>query len=779
MKNLTNEFSKTTFFPDKLTTLIKKRLIEVFSAILFFVATACIASILSYHPNDASLNTSSSEPVQNIVGLPGSIFSDLAIQNLGFSSLLIFIAIACWSSLLFRKIKIDLFWVRCVTLIFSIIIVTPALASLGLSNFMNTVNGSGGFVGNILLSSLFEINNTMGLTGYEEKLYIILFALFLPIYFFSLGFTFEQWKIFTLSCKNVFVWIIKNSYLLVRTALQYLGHLIFVIFGLDEKRGGGQQKNEPFFQIDPNLKNIVSQDQKINHLLTPGKRAVASKQRSFILDSKEYRFPPFDLLHSVRMNNKNSQIDIQAIENNKKLLSDALSQFEITGQMGVARAGPIVTLYEFQPDPGIKLSRIMALSDDVARSMSKPTARITPITGSRFVGIELPNENKEIVQLRELLESKFFESTKSKLPLVLGKDISGTPIIADLSSMPHLLIAGTTGSGKSVAINTMILSLIYKYHPSELKFLMIDPKWVELSVYDGIPNLAAPVVTDTKKAVYALQKIVQEMEKRYRDMSIVGAKNIHTYNERVIEAAKNGEELFRRIQVGYDPETRQPNEQEEYLKDLSPKPLIVVVVDEMADLMTVARREVETAVQRLSQMARAAGIHLIMATQRPSVDVITGTIKANFPSRISFQVSSKIDSRTIIGEAGAEQLLGNGDMLCQQTGGKITRIHGPLVSQDEVESVVAHLKQYGGGEYLYDDFDETLENNVTEEQQPDSDDLYQHAISIVRENNKATTSFIQRKLRIGYNRAADLIEKMEADGVIGPADHVGKRNVLI
>ena len=778
MKNVTNELDKTTFLPDQLNVLIKKRLIEVFSVIIFFISTAFVTSILSYHPNDASLNTSSSEPIQNIMGSPGSIVSDLAIQNLGFAALLIFITTACCGILLFRKIKIDLFWIRFVTLIFSILIAASALAGLGTMSFMDTVNGSGGIIGNILLNSLLEINNMMGLAAYEEKIYIALFALFFPIYLFSLGFSFEQWKIFILSCKNTFTWLVKSLYLLIRKTLHYSKHLIFAIFGLEEKKGHDRERNEPFFQSNPNQGGVI-QDREINHLLTPGKRAIASKQRAFVLDSKEYQFPPFDLLKSTEKSSRNSQLDLQAVENNKKLLSDALNQFEITGQMGVAHPGPIVTLYEFQPDPGIRLSRIIALSDDVARSMSKSTARITPMTGSQFVGIELPNENKEVVQLRELLESKFFETTQARLPLVLGKDISGKPVIADLGSMPHLLIAGTTGSGKSVAINTMILSLIYKYHPSELKFLMIDPKWVELSVYDGIPNLAAPVVTDTKKAVYALQKIVQEMEKRYRDMSIVGAKNIHTYNEKVAEAAKNGKELFKTVQIGFDSETGKPNEKDEYLEDLSPKPMIVVVVDEMADLMTVAKREVETAVQRLSQMARAAGIHLIMATQRPSVDVITGTIKANFPSRISFQVSSKIDSRTIIGEQGAEQLLGQGDMLCQRTGGKITRIHGPLVSQDEVESVVSHLKQYGGGEYLYDDFDEALEKDSTEEQQSDGDDLYNQAVNIVRENNKATTSFIQRKLRIGYNRAADLIEKMEADGVIGPADHVGKRNVLI
>ena len=594
MKNLTNELDKATFFPSKFTFIIKQRLVEIYSIILFFVSAACIASILSYHPDDASLNTSNSAPVQNILGLPGSTVSDLAIQNLGLASLLIFIAISCWSALLFKKIKIRLFWIRLVALVFSTLIAAAGLANLELTNFTYMIDGSGGIIGNISISSLLELNSTAGFPGHEKELYIALFILFLPIYFFSLGFTFEQWKIFIRFCKNSVFWLVRGCYLIIKTTLQYLKYLLFLVFGLEGKNAGDKQKSEPFFQIHSNPKENIDEEQKINRLLTPGKRAIASKQRSLLLDNKEYQFPPFDLLQSAETNKKSSLVETEAIENNKKLLSDALAQFSITGEMGAARVGPIVTRYEFKPDPGIRMQRIFALSDDVARSMSKPTARITSITGSRFIGIELPNENKETVQLRELLESKFFENTNSKLPLVLGKDISGTPIIADLSSMPHLLIAGTTGSGKSVAINTMILSLIYKYHPSELKFLMIDPKWVELSVYDSIPNLIAPVVTEPKKAVNALQKIVQEMEKRYRDMSIVGAKNIHSYNERVTEAAKNGEELFKRVQVGFDQETGKPNEIDEYLEDLSPKPLIVVVIDEMADLMTVAKREVET-----------------------------------------------------------------------------------------------------------------------------------------------------------------------------------------
>jgi DNA segregation ATPase FtsK/SpoIIIE, S-DNA-T family len=439
----------------------------------------------------------------------------------------------------------------------------------------------------------------------------------------------------------------------------------------------------------------------------------------------------------------------------------------------------VVTLYEFEPAPGIKASRIIGLADDIARSMSAVSVRVAVVSGRNVIGIELPNRKAETVFLRELLDSPVYEGHPGRLALILGKDISGEPVLADLAKMPHLLIAGTTGSGKSVGINTMILSILYRMPPDRCKFIMIDPKMLELSVYDGIPHLLAPVVTDPRKAVLALKWTVREMENRYRKMSKLGVRNIDGFNARLADAKAKGESVIREVQTGFDPETGQPIFEPQPF-DTSELPLIVVVVDEMADLMMVAGKEIEAAIQRLAQMARAAGIHLIMATQRPSVDVITGTIKANFPTRVSFQVTSKIDSRTILGEGGAEQLLGRGDMLYMAGGGRITRVHGPFVSDEEVERVVSFLKTRGIPDYI----DEITEDDdipldpLGEEEGQSADKLYAQAVAVVCRERKASTSFVQRHLQIGYNRAARIIERMEAEGIVTPANHVGKREVL-
>jgi S-DNA-T family DNA segregation ATPase FtsK/SpoIIIE len=423
---------------------------------------------------------------------------------------------------------------------------------------------------------------------------------------------------------------------------------------------------------------------------------------------------------------------------------------------------------------------VIGLADDIARSMSAVSVRVAVVPGRNVIGIELPNARSETVYLRELLAAEAYERSGGKLILVLGKDIGGGPVIADLAKMPHLLIAGTTGSGKSVGINTMILSILYRMPPDDCKFIMIDPKMLELSIYDGIPHLLAPVVTDAKKAVVALKWTVREMENRYRLMSRLGVRNIEGYNQRLAEARSKGESLSRKVQTGFDAETGEPQFEEQPL-DSSPLPFIVVVVDEMADLMLVAGKDIEAAIQRLAQMARAAGIHIIMATQRPSVDVITGTIKANFPTRISFQVTSKIDSRTILGEAGAEQLLGRGDMLYMAGGGRITRVHGPFVSDGEVEAVVGFLKSQGAPAYVdevtQDDETEGGEAGYAEATDP-GNDLYDRAVAIVTREKKASTSFVQRHLRIGYNRAAQIMERMEQEGVVSQANHVGKREVL-
>ncbi|WP_265501737.1 DNA translocase FtsK [Paracoccus beibuensis] len=498
-----------------------------------------------------------------------------------------------------------------------------------------------------------------------------------------------------------------------------------------------------------------------------------------------YERPPLDLL-SAPTDGDQQPVSQEVLMENARTLEAVLDDYGVKGQITEVRPGPVVTLYELEPAPGLKASRVIGLADDIARSMSALSARVSTVPGRSVIGIELPNARREKVLLREIFASRAFGDGTQPLPLALGKDIGGDPVVANLAKMPHLLIAGTTGSGKSVAINTMILSLLYKLTPDECRLIMIDPKMLELSVYDGIPHLLSPVVTDPKKAVVALKWVVGEMEDRYRKMSKMGVRNIEGYNGRVIEALKKGEMFKRTVQTGFDEDTGDAIwETEEFQPETFP--YIVVVVDEMADLMMVAGKEIEACIQRLAQMARASGIHLIMATQRPSVDVITGTIKANFPTRVSFQVTSKIDSRTILGEQGAEQLLGQGDMLYMGNGARITRIHGPFVSDEEVEEIVNHLKSFGPPSYksgvvegpedeVASDIDAVLGLGGGE---GGDDALYDQAVMIVAKDRKCSTSYIQRKLAIGYNKAARLVEQMEDQGVVSAANHVGKREVLV
>ena len=496
-----------------------------------------------------------------------------------------------------------------------------------------------------------------------------------------------------------------------------------------------------------------------------------------------YQLPPDDLLPMPPPSSE-ATVEENVLIQNSRTLETVLKNFGVRGEVMDVRPGPVVTLYEFEPAPGTKSSRIINLADDIARSMSAITARIAVVPGRSMIGIELPNPQRESVYLQEMLVTDAYRQMGGRLPLVLGKDIGGSPVVVDLARMPHLLIAGTTGSGKSVGINTMILSLLYRARPENCRFIMVDPKMLELSVYDGIPHLLTPVVTDPKKAVVAMKWAVREMEDRYKLMSTLGVRNIEGFNQRVAEILVSGEQITRRVQVGFDKATREPVFEEQIL-DLKKLPYIVIVVDEMADLMLVAGKEIEAAIQRLAQMARAAGIHLIMATQRPSVDVITGTIKANFPTRISFQVTSKIDSRTILGEAGAEQLLGQGDMLYMAAGGRITRVHGAFVSDSEVEKVVNHLKLQGIPDYMHsiteDESDEAAPGADDEEGAMSSgsgDELYDQALALVLRERKISVSFIQRYLQIGYNRSARLVERMQAEGIVSPANHAGKREIL-
>ncbi len=538
--------------------------------------------------------------------------------------------------------------------------------------------------------------------------------------------------------------------------------------------------DEPVDESEPGRKAKITRT-KPGDDAKPSKRSTKERQTALPFSSGDYQLPALSLLAAPTAEHR-IEVSDEALEENARMLEGVLADFGVRGEIIDVRPGPVVTLYELEPAAGVKSSRVIGLADDIARSMSAVACRVAVVPGRNVIGIELPNDNREMVFLRELLDSKAYDKSKSALTLALGKDIGGEPIVADLARMPHLLIAGTTGSGKSVGINTMILSLLYRLPPDKAKLILIDPKMLELSVYDGIPHLLAPVVTDPSKAVVALKWTVREMEERYRRMSKVGVRNIAGFNERVEQAEKKGETLSRTVHTGYDEESGEPVYETEEL-DYEPMPFIVVVIDEMADLMMVAGKDIEGAVQRLAQMARAAGIHVVMATQRPSVDVITGTIKANFPTRISFHVTSKIDSRTILGEQGAEQLLGQGDMLYMATGGRLKRVHGAFVSDDEVEEIVKHLKKQGKPNYIQD-VTEMSEDGFGGEvwgegNGSSGDDLYDKAVAVVLRDRKVSTSYVQRRLSIGYNRAASLIERMEQEGLISAANHAGKREILV
>ncbi len=519
-----------------------------------------------------------------------------------------------------------------------------------------------------------------------------------------------------------------------------------------------------------------------NKSVKQGKRVAREGQPVLkLVKSSAYELPPVSLITIPKNASRTQSVSADALEQNARMLEGVLDDFGIRGEITNVRPGPVVTLYELEPAPGIKSSRVIGLADDIARSMSALSVRVAVVPGRNIIGIEMPNAKRAVVYFRELLASEDFENATGELPLILGKNIGGDPVFSDLSRMPHLLIAGTTGSGKSVGINTMILSLLFRFTPEQCKLIMVDPKMLELSVYDGIPHLLAPVVTDPKKAVVALKWAVKEMEERYRNMSKLGVRNIDGFNTKLRQSKTKSAPITRTIQTGFDHETGEPIYEQEELS-LEIMPYIVIVVDEMADLMMVAGKDIEGTVQRLAQMARAAGIHLITATQRPSVDVITGTIKANFPTRVSFQVTSKIDSRTILGEQGAEQLLGQGDMLFMSGGGRISRIHAPFVSDEDVEKVVNHLKRQGIPEYLESittDDGEDAATDTGESSGSQADEIYDKAVNIVLQDRKVSTSYIQRRLSIGYNRAATIIEKMEREGVISPANHAGKRDILV
>ncbi len=787
---------KTPFLPRGLRAFLRRRAVEALGLAVMAAGAALIAAIASFSPRDASLNTATDGPVANWLGSPGAVIADIGLQSVGLAALLPGLVLLGWGLRILTGKDLGALWLRVALLPAALVLAATGIAGIAPPAGWSLRSGLGGYLGHFVLSRIAAFLGSFGVSAPILVVSLPVLALGLAVLLYVLGFSRSEWR-----TGSRFAWhgaraggrIAGRGAAAGLSASRDLG--ASVQRGLAARRTRVEPRMPEAPRAEPALARAPEPVREVvapaprperpseeliaprTEAARPGPRARAARQTTLdLVREGDYALPSLDLLELGKPAATAPDQSRESLEANARLLKGVLEDFGIQGEILKVRPGPVVTLYELEPAPGIKSSRVIGLADDIARSMSAVSVRIAVVPGRNVIGIELPNARREMVYLRELLGSEGYERTSSKLTLVLGKDISGAPVMADLARMPHLLIAGTTGSGKSVAINTMILSLLYRLTPEECRFIMIDPKMLELSVYDGIPHLLAPVVTEPGKAVVALRWTVKEMEHRYSAMSHLGVRNIASFNQRLAELKRKGTPLIRPVQTGYDPDTGKPIMEEQEL-NLEPLPLIVVVVDEMADLMLVAGKEIEGAVQRLSQMARAAGIHIIMATQRPSVDVITGTIKANFPTRISFQVTSKIDSRTILGEAGAEQLLGQGDMLYMAGGGRVTRIHGPFVSDAEVERVVASLKDQGEPEYV---------DAVTEEETmgfdgpggDSGDALYDQAVALVLRERRASTSFIQRHLQIGYNRAARIMDQMEAEGVVSQANHAGKREVL-
>jgi S-DNA-T family DNA segregation ATPase FtsK/SpoIIIE len=724
---------------------------------------------LSFNHADPSWNHAVDAAPTNILGHTGAILADLLFQGLGAAAILLPLALLHWSVQLLLGRGLGRPLARLLLLWPALWLAALALAALPAPHAWAVAAGLGGVAGSLTRHGL-------ALYGVEPTPAAPLAALAaIALFVFVAGIPLAPLRRRSRATAEATPGETLGARVR-RLALAPLRRLRALFVPQERLRA------EPSFGASPPTASSPVRRRGAPVDVPRERRRDAARQRSLDLGPPDRQLlPPLELLTEPPVV-KAAQINEEALQQNARLLESVLEDFGVHGQILKVRPGPVVTLYELEPAPGIKASRIIGLADDIARSMSAISARVAVVPGRNVIGIELPNVRAETVYLRELLASEAYERSPARLTLVLGKDIAGAPVIADLARMPHLLIAGTTGSGKSVGINTIILSMLYRLPPEQCRFIMIDPKMLELSLYDGIPHLLCPVVTDPKKAVVALKWTVREMENRYRAMSKLGVRNIENYNQRLADAAARGEQLLRKVQTGFDPESGQPIFEDQPL-DTTPLPLVVVVVDEMADLMLVAGKDIEGAIQRLAQMARAAGIHIVMATQRPSVDVITGTIKANFPTRVSFQVTSKIDSRTILGEAGAEQLLGRGDMLYMAGGGRITRVHGPFVSEQEVEQVVRFLKENGRPPVYVDDITAEEDESGAELLAGDgegggSDQLYDQAVALVCRERKASTSFVQRHLQIGYNRAARIIERMEAEGVVSAANHVGKREVL-
>lgn len=761
---------------------------------LILLFAAFVAAFITYDINDPSWNNVVEGDANNLLGLIGSHGADLLMQSLGLGAYILVLPLLTWGwriislkgiPFIFTHLLLLPFLVMSATLTFSII---SPYESWPLANV-----GLGGMLGKILLDYVQSLIAWTGIDFYPVITATIFGIITVLCFYYVSGLERHEWSGLTKSLK----WFVSNIFKKIYAVLLFFTRIFKSSDGDTAVNDEVDvRQNKSINRQEPPMKRSEEKTKRIIPIIDPDKKGVKAGKRETIerqpmldiMTDGEFALPSLSLLSFPKPLSPQDKLTHEALEQNARMLEAVLDDFGVKGEITKVRPGPVVTLYELEPAPGTKSSRVINLADDIARSMSATSARVAVVSGKNAIGIELPNSKREIVSLREILSSSVYEDSKAKLPMALGKNIGGDPIVADISTMPHLLVAGTTGSGKSVAINVMILSLLYKLTPAQCRLIMVDPKMLELSVYDDIPHLLTPVVTDPKKAVVALKWAVREMEQRYQNMAKLQVRNITAYNKRLEEARKKGENIIRKVQTGFDPDTGKPIYEEENL-DLTPLPMIVVIVDEMADLMLVAGKDIEALIQRLAQMARAAGIHLIMATQRPSVDVITGTIKANFPTRVAFQVTSKIDSRTILGEQGAEQLLGMGDMLHMAGGGRITRVHGPFVDDPEVERVVEALKKQGKPDYLTDIIDEPddgFDSQFLQNAQmtpnggkSSGDELYDRAVAIVARDQKASTSYIQRQLQIGYNRAANIIDKMESEGVVSSANHVGKREVLV
>jgi S-DNA-T family DNA segregation ATPase FtsK/SpoIIIE len=793
--------------PASIREALARRLRELAGLALIALSGVAAAALMTWSVQDPSLSHATSRPIRNILGYPGAIGADLLMQIIGLGVIMLILPVAVWGWRMLTHRTFDrealriACWILCTVLSAGFASCWPHGGAWPLPT------GLGGVVGDALVRGPAVVFGPPGIV-YRLVLGIILFAGVIATFLFASGMGSRPRDAELTPIEDDDAPFVEEddrgsvslgwAFHAVMSAKARLGWLFSLAYrslvaSAPQARTASFERQEPTLgdRAAPSLAPQAEEDfvdeeededeeEDVPAARAPRKKAAPrTPQRKA---SDKFELPAVSVLTAPKASDR-QPLSKAELEANSRALESVLGDFGVRGEIVKAHPGPVVTLYELEPAPGIKSSRVIGLADDIARSMSALSARVAVVPGRNAIGIELPNAHREKVYLRELLTAK--DESVAKLPLCLGKNIGGESIIIDLARTPHMLIAGTTGSGKSVAINTMILSLVYRLRPDQCRLIMVDPKMLELSVYDGIPHLLTPVVTDPKKAVVALKWAVREMEERYKKMSKLGVRNIDGYNQRLLEAKTKGEELSRTVHTGFDKETGKAIYEEEKL-DLDALPYIVIIVDEMADLMMVAGKDIEGAVQRLAQMARAAGLHVILATQRPSVDVITGTIKANFPTRISFQVTSKIDSRTILGEMGAEQLLGQGDMLYMAGGGRISRVHGPFVSDEEVEKVVRHLKSQGQPEYL---------EAVTAEEPTDEDgavfdstgmggsegggDLFSQAVAIVKRDRKASTSYIQRRLQIGYNRAASLMERMELEGIVGQANHAGKREILV